>query len=79
MFWPFSILVTVIFIIEYGFRPFLGNFGAFVSINPPLMTMEEFIRDNRLTNIFRLPLWIFIGIWLVKMMMQKNIKERICY
>jgi len=79
MLYPFTLLVTIIFIIEYGFRPFLGGFGAFVSMNSPILTMEEFIRDNKLTNILRLPLWIFIGIWLVKMIMQnKKVKDTRC-
>jgi hypothetical protein len=64
MFFPFTLYITALFVIEYWFRPFLGNIGTYINGIPPTMTLEELIRDNRLTNILRLPLWIFIGIWL---------------
>lgn len=76
MLFPFTFLVTVIFIIEYGFRPFLGGFGTYVSMNPTALTLEQFIRDNKITNILRLPLWLFIGFWLGKILfLPKAVRE----
>jgi len=63
MIYPFTLYVTALFIIEYWFRPFLGNVGVYISGHPLAMTMDQLIRDNKLTNIFRLPLWVFLGAW----------------
>lgn len=64
---PFTILVSVLFCFEYGLIPLAGHYGipcdGQVVSNP--LTFEQFMNSNRLTNILRLPVWLFVGGWLV--------------
>lgn len=64
----FTLLVTALFVVEYGFRPFTGDIGATVREyqEPPFppLTMNEALNDNILTNLVRLPVWLLLGAWL---------------
>jgi len=65
---PFTLFVSALFCFEYGLIPLPDHCSIPILCNGmqvPSMSMEQLLRINRMVNIFRLPLWLFIGIWFV--------------
>jgi hypothetical protein len=63
--WAFTVLVTALFVAEYGFRPFIGEIGASLHGFPgPQLTSEQRLYDRHLTDLLRLPVWMFLGVWM---------------
>jgi hypothetical protein len=63
----YTILVSAEFAVEYGFRPFRGEFGALVATASPLdLTEAERWNDVHVTNLIRLPVWLFLGAWMIR-------------
>ncbi|MBF0503493.1 MAG: hypothetical protein HQL14_00170 [Candidatus Omnitrophica bacterium] len=69
MLFPFLFYVTILFLIEYSYRPFVAPYmGAFISAEPPTLTLGQLIKDHVITNLLRFPLWVFICGWFFKIL-----------
>ncbi len=63
-FLPYSMLVTVLFCFEYGLFKIPGCYGIPVTGPPyPDISYDAFLASARITNMLRLPVWLFIGVW----------------
>ena len=71
----YAIFATLLFVVEYGFRPFTGGIGYTLREIPssatspqyfPPLSPQQRVDDNHLTNLLRLPVWLFLGAWLVR-------------
>jgi uncharacterized membrane protein len=66
MVYLFSGLTIVLFIVEYVFRPFNGVLCSYITgADSTTFGMEQFLFDNKWTNIIRLPFWIFLAVWMI--------------